>query len=201
MARRVKGALLLGILASTAVGLATGLVHYQGLVSAPPSIAPTLLQLDIAGAFTSSMIPVIFVFFFLALFDSVGTLVGVASQAGLMRGGTLPRARQALLADAIGTVIGAVLGTSTVTAYIESSTGVAAGGRTGLANVVTALAVLPVAVPVSAGADDRRRLPGRRRPGALSRRRAGARARRHDDDARRARRSRGTIRPKRSRRS
>ena len=84
------------------------------------------------------MIPVIFVFFFLALFDSVGTLVGVASQAGLMRGRTLPRARQALLADAIGTVIGAVLGTSTVTAYIESSTGVAAGGRTGLANVVTA---------------------------------------------------------------
>jgi len=138
MARRVKGALLLGILASTGVGLATGLVHYQGLVSRPPSIAPTLLQLDIPGAFTSSMIPVIFVFFFLALFDSVGTLVGVAGQAGLMRGGTLPRARQALLADAIGTVIGALLGTSTVTAYIESSTGVAAGGRTGLANVVTA---------------------------------------------------------------
>ena len=80
----------------------------------------------------------IFVFFFLALFDSVGTLVGVASQAGLLRDGTLPRARQALLADAIGTVVGAVLGTSTVTAYIESSTGVAAGGRTGLANVVTA---------------------------------------------------------------
>jgi AGZA family xanthine/uracil permease-like MFS transporter len=138
MARRVKGALLLGILASTGVGLATGLVHYQGLVSRPPSIAPTLLQLDIPGAFTPSMIPIIFVFFFLALFDSVGTLVGVASQAGLMRGATLPRARQALLADAIGTVIGALLGTSTVTAYIESSTGVAAGGRTGLANVVTA---------------------------------------------------------------
>jgi AGZA family xanthine/uracil permease-like MFS transporter len=84
------------------------------------------------------MASVIFVFFFLALFDSVGTLVGVASQAGLMRDGTLPRARQALLADAVGTVIGAGLGTSTVTAYIESSTGVAAGGRTGLANVVTA---------------------------------------------------------------
>ena len=138
MARRVTGALLLGILLSTIVGLATGLVKYQGLVSAPPSIMPTLLQLDIPGAFTPSMISVIFVFFFLALFDSVGTLVGVASQAGLMRGGTLPRARQALLADAVGTVIGAGLGTSTVTAYIESSTGVSAGGRTGLANVVTA---------------------------------------------------------------
>jgi AGZA family xanthine/uracil permease-like MFS transporter len=138
MARRVPGALLIGILASTLVGLATGLVRYEGIVSAPPSIAPTFMQLDIPGAFTPAMISVIFVFFFLALFDSVGTLVGVASQAGLMRGGTLPRARQALLADAVGTVIGAGLGTSTVTAYIESSTGVSAGGRTGLANVVTA---------------------------------------------------------------
>src|SRR5918995_240405 len=138
LARRVRGAMLIGILASTAVGLFTGIVQYQGLVSAPPSIAPTLMQLDIAGAFKPAMLSVIFVFFFLALFDSVGTLVGVASQAGLMRDGTLPRARPALLADAIGTVIGAGLGTSTVTAYIESSTGVAAGGRTGLANVVTA---------------------------------------------------------------
>jgi adenine/guanine/hypoxanthine permease len=138
LARGVRGAMLIGILASTIVGLFAGLVKYQGLVSAPPSIAPTFLQLDILGAFKPSMVSVIFVFFFLALFDSVGTLVGVASQAGLMRGGNLPRARQALLADAIGTVIGAGLGTSTVTAYIESSTGVAAGGRTGLANVVTA---------------------------------------------------------------
>jgi AGZA family xanthine/uracil permease-like MFS transporter len=138
LARRVPGALLIGILASTAVALGTGMVRYQGLVSAPPSLAPTLMKLDIAGALSGSMLSVIFVFFFLALFDSVGTLVGVAGQAGLMRGGTLPRARQALLADAIGTVAGAVLGTSTVTAYIESSTGVAAGGRTGLANVVTA---------------------------------------------------------------
>ena len=138
LARRVPGALLIGIFASTAAGLATGLVRYQGIVSPPPSLAPTLFQLDIARAFSASMIPVIVVFFFLALFDSVGTLVGVAGRAGLMRNGTLPRARQALLADAIGTVIGAVLGTSTVTAYIESSTGVSAGGRTGLASVFTA---------------------------------------------------------------
>jgi AGZA family xanthine/uracil permease-like MFS transporter len=138
MARGVRGALLAGMLAATVAGLLTGLVRYQGLVSAPPSIAPTLLKLDIPGALNPSMLPVIFVFFFLALFDSVGTLVGVASQAGLMRDGVLPRAKQALLADAIGTVLGAGLGTSTVTAYIESSTGVAAGGRTGLANVVTA---------------------------------------------------------------
>jgi len=98
-----------------------------------------LMQLDIIGALRPGMAVVVLIFFMLALFDSIGTLVGVAGQAGLMRGNTLPRARGALLADAIGTVIGAGLGTSTVTAYIESSTGVAAGGRTGLANVVTAL--------------------------------------------------------------
>ena len=87
----------------------------------------------------TSLIDVVFVFFLLALFDSVGTLVGLASRIGILRpDGTLPRARQALLSDAIGTVVGAGLGTSTVTAYIESSTGVAAGGRTGLAAVVTA---------------------------------------------------------------
>jgi AGZA family xanthine/uracil permease-like MFS transporter len=138
MARRVPGALLWGILASTAAGLALGIVHYQGLASRPASLVPTFLQFSIAGAFAPGMVTVVFVFFFLALFDSVGTLVGVGSQAGFMREGTLPRARQALLADAIGTVVGAALGTSTVTAYIESGAGVAAGGRTGLASVVTA---------------------------------------------------------------
>jgi AGZA family xanthine/uracil permease-like MFS transporter len=105
----------------------------------PPSLSPTLLQLDVVGAFRSDMVAVIFVFFFLALFDSVGTLVGVAQQAGLLRDGTLPRARGALLADAIGTVVGAGLGTSTVTAYVESATGVAAGGRTGLTSLVVAV--------------------------------------------------------------
>ncbi|MBI3950165.1 MAG: NCS2 family permease [Acidobacteria bacterium] len=137
-ALNIRGAVLWGILVATAAGLVFGLVRYQGLVSRPPSLAPTLLQLDILRAFKPEMIEVIFVFFFLALFDSVGTLVGVAQQAGLMKNGVLPRARQALLADAIGTVGGAALGTSTVTAYIESATGVSAGGRTGLANMMTA---------------------------------------------------------------
>jgi AGZA family xanthine/uracil permease-like MFS transporter len=137
-ARRVPGAFLWGILATTVIGLLLGVVHYQGLVSAPPSIAPTLFKLDIVGAVSPSMVTVVLVFFFLALFDSVGTLVGVGEQAGLMRNGTLPRARQALLADALGTVAGAALGTSTVTAYIESGAGVAAGGRTGLASLATA---------------------------------------------------------------
>ena len=138
MARRVPGALLWGILATTFVGLPLGIVRYQGFASVPPSIAPTLLKLDLAGALTPGMVAVVFVFFFLALFDSVGTLVGVGEQAGLLRNGTLPRAREALLADSIGTVVGAGLGTSTVTAYIESGAGIAAGGRTGLAGLVTA---------------------------------------------------------------
>jgi AGZA family xanthine/uracil permease-like MFS transporter len=88
------------------------------------------------------MFDAVLVFFILALFDSIGTLVGVAGRMGLVRDGRLPRARQALLADAVGTVAGACLGTSTVTAYVESSAGVAAGGRTGLASVVTAALLL-----------------------------------------------------------
>jgi adenine/guanine/hypoxanthine permease len=142
MARRVPGAFLWGILAATLVGLPLGLVQFHGVVGAPPSIRPTLGQLDVGGAFAPGMIAVIFVFFFLALFDSVGTLVGVGQQAGLLVNGTLPRARQALLADAIGTVAGAILGTSTVTAYIESGAGIASGGRTGLASLVTAVLFL-----------------------------------------------------------
>lgn len=138
LARGVTGAFLIGMGLSTLVALATGLIHFEGVFSMPPSMAPTLLKLDIPGALTPAMVDVVFVFFFLALFDSVGTLIGVAGRMGLVRNGTLPRARQALLADAVGTVVGAGLGTSTVTAYIESSTGVAAGGRTGRANYVTA---------------------------------------------------------------
>lgn len=138
IARRVTGALLIGMIAATAVGLMTGLVRFQGVISAPPSLAPTFLQLDVMGALAPAMIDVVFVFFFLALFDSIGTLIGVTSRMGVMKDGTFPRAKQALLADAAGTVVGAGLGTSTVTAYIESATGVAEGGRTGLANVVTA---------------------------------------------------------------
>jgi AGZA family xanthine/uracil permease-like MFS transporter len=138
VARGMRGALLIGMLVSTVAALIMGLTHFEGIVARPPSLAPTWLKLDIAGALRPGMIDVIFVFFFLALFDSIGTLIGVASRIGMVHGGTFPRARQALLADAVGTVAGAVMGTSTVTAYIESSAGVAAGGRSGLANLVTA---------------------------------------------------------------
>jgi AGZA family xanthine/uracil permease-like MFS transporter len=138
MARAIPGAFLWGIIAATILAAALGLVHFEGLASYPPSLAPTLMQLDVRGAFAPGMIPVVFIFFFLALFDSIGTLVAVGEQAGLMRNGTLARAREALLADAVGTVAGATLGTSTVTAFIESGAGIAAGGRTGLTSLVTA---------------------------------------------------------------
>jgi AGZA family xanthine/uracil permease-like MFS transporter len=95
------------------------------------------LQLDLKGLLDVALIPVIIIFLFMAVFDAIGTLIGVSQQAGLLRDGKLPRATPALMADSSGTVIGSLLGTSTVTAYIESSTGVQAGARTGLANMVT----------------------------------------------------------------
>jgi len=142
MAWKVPGALLWGILITAAVGLPLGVVRYQGLVAAPPSLSPTLFQLDIAGALKSGLIPIIFVFFFLDVFDTVGALVGVCGPAGFFRNGKLPKANQAMLADALGTVTGTLLGTSTVTSYIESSTGISQGARTGLANLVTSLLFL-----------------------------------------------------------
>ena len=159
MARRVRGALLVGMLGATAVALAAGLVRFEGVVAMPPSLAPTFLQLDILGALQPALFDVVLVFFLLALFDSIGTLIAVAGRIGIVRNGTLPRVRQALLADAAGTVVGAGLGTSTVTAYIESSTGVAAGGRTGLASMVTA-ALFLVALffhPLHPAGEERRR--------------------------------------------
>ncbi|MEJ2720252.1 MAG: NCS2 family permease, partial [bacterium] len=125
MARRIKGAILIGILFTTVLAWAFGLVEWQGFVSAPPSVAPTFMKLDLRGLFEAAMIPVIVIFLFMAVFDAIGTLIGVSERAGLLRDGKLPRATRALLADSSGTVVGSILGTSTVTAYIESATGVA----------------------------------------------------------------------------
>jgi AGZA family xanthine/uracil permease-like MFS transporter len=115
-----------------------GLVHWQGLFAAPPALAPTLLQLDVAGALRPRALPAVLIFLFMAVFDAIGTLVAIGEQGGFFRDGRLPRARRALLADSAGTVLGACLGTATVTAYVESAAGVAAGARTGRANLVTA---------------------------------------------------------------
>lgn len=137
LGRRVKGAILIGMLAAAALAWAAGLIHWQGLLAAPPSLAPTILRLDLAGLAAPGVVPVVLIFLFMAVFDAVGTLIGIGQQGGFLRDGKLPRASRALLADSSGTVLGSLLGTSTVTAYIESATGVEAGARTGLANLVT----------------------------------------------------------------
>jgi len=138
MVLKVRGAILIGILATAFLGIPLGVVHFNGILAAPPSVSPTFFKLDIIGAFQTGLISVVFVFFFLDLFDTVGTLIGVSSQAGFLKKGKLPRANKAMFADAVGTVSGALLGTSTVTSYIESATGIAQGARTGLANIFTA---------------------------------------------------------------
>lgn len=137
VARRVAGAVLIGIAASTVVALATGMVVLTGLVAPPPSLAPTYLKMNLVDALQHP--DLIVVFLFMLVFDTVGTLIGVSEQAGLTdEDGRLPHADRAMLSDAVGTVAGAALGTSTVSSYIESAAGVADGARTGLANVMTA---------------------------------------------------------------
>src|SRR5207302_1042470 len=110
----------------------------QGIISAPPSLAPTFLKMDLVHALSPKMLPFIFVFLFMLVFDAIGTLIGVCEQAGLIKENRLPRAKQAMLSDAVGTVAGAALGTSTVTSFIESAAGVEQGGRTGLTGLVVA---------------------------------------------------------------
>lgn len=139
MALRVPGAILLGIIATALAGIPAGVVKYHGFLSAPPSLAPTIFKLDILGALNLGLLTVIFTFFFLDLFDTMGTLIGVSGPAGFLKKGKLPRVNQAMFSDAVGTVGGALLGTSTVTSYIESTTGIAQGAKTGLANVFTSI--------------------------------------------------------------
>ncbi len=140
---RVPGAILIGILAVAALGLPLGLTEYTGVVSLPPDPTPTLFALDLAGAFEVGLITIVLTFFFIDLFDTAGTLVGVAHRAGLLDAeGRLPRIGRALLADSTATVAGSLLGTSTVTSYIESAAGTNVGGRTGLTAVVVALLFL-----------------------------------------------------------
>ena len=176
-ARRVRGSIILGIVAGGLLALALRLglpqlgeaaMHYKPieesmlmkqftlpavsnyadaakLVSAPPSIAPTFLKMDLVRAATWPMLPFILVFLFMVLFDTLGTLIGVAEQAGFIKDNRLPRAHKALISDALGTVAGAALGTSTVTSFIESASGVEQGGRTGL-TAITAAALFLLAL-------------------------------------------------------
>lgn len=160
--RRVRGAILWGIAATTALAtviklllpylpatvagaqaiqsslLATKFEIATDVIDAPPSLAPTFLRMDILGALKPAMLPLVFVLLMILVFDTLGTLIAVCKQAGLLRGGELPRIDRAMFTDAAGTVIGSSLGTSTVTAYIESAAGVEQGGRTGLVGVAVA---------------------------------------------------------------
>ncbi|WP_035572728.1 NCS2 family permease [Halomonas halocynthiae] len=140
---RVTGAVMIGILGVTVVAIILGHNTFGGLVSMPPSIMPTLLKLDLAGAFDVAMLSVIFAFLFVDLFDTSGTLIGVAHRGGLLdKDGKLPRIGRAMMADSTASMAGAALGTSTTTSYVESTAGIASGGRTGLTAVVVAILFL-----------------------------------------------------------
>lgn len=142
-AKRVPGAIIIAILATTMAGVLLGVSEFKGIASLPPDPSPTFLQLDIAGALQVGLLAVVFAFFFVDLFDTAGTLVGVAHRAGLLDAeGRLPRLKQALMADSVATVAGSTLGTSTTTSYIESAAGIKAGGRTGLTAVTVAVLFL-----------------------------------------------------------
>ncbi|ELI8124074.1 NCS2 family permease [Yersinia enterocolitica] len=143
--RNIHAAVLVSIVVTTLIGWALGDVHYSGIFSMPPSVTSVVGQVDLAGALNISMAGIIFSFMLVNLFDSSGTLIGVTDKAGLTdHKGKFPRMKQALYVDSISSVAGAFIGTSSVTAYIESSSGVSVGGRTGLTAVVVGILFLLV---------------------------------------------------------
>lgn len=142
-ARKIPGSVIIGVLTITTLSIILQITPFEGVISTPPSIAPTLLQLDIAGALHIGMLTVIFSFLFVDLFDNSGTLIGIAKKAGFMRAdGYLPRMGRVLIADSTAAMSGSLLGTSTTTSFVESTAGVAVGGRTGLTACVVAVLFL-----------------------------------------------------------
>ncbi|HEV2395449.1 MAG TPA: NCS2 family permease [Candidatus Sulfotelmatobacter sp.] len=138
MTRKITGAILIGVLATTVIGILRGMSTWPVAIFSMPHPSATLLQLDLRGALHLGLLEIIFVFLFVDLFDNVGTLVGVCEQGGFVKDGRIPRVGRALISDAVGTILGSLTGTSTVTSYIESAAGVAAGAKTGLSNVFVA---------------------------------------------------------------
>ncbi|MBR3454358.1 MAG: NCS2 family permease [Bacteroidaceae bacterium] len=137
---KVKGGLLIGILATALIGIPMGVTHLSGIIGMPPDVSPLCFQFEWHNILTTDMILVVFTFLFFDLFDTIGTLIGVMSSAGMVKkDGTIPRLNEALLADAIATTAGACVGASTTTTYVESASGVGAGGRTGLTSASIAL--------------------------------------------------------------
>ena len=141
--RRILGGTLIGILVVTAIGLPFGLAQFTGVISVPPSIAPTFLQLDFSRVTELTFITVVFSILFVDVFDNAGTLIGVTHRTGLMQNGKLARMKEALISDSFAAMFGALIGTSTTTSYIESAAGVSAGGRTGLTAAFVGLFFLP----------------------------------------------------------
>ena len=137
--RRVMGGTLIGILVVAVIGIPLGLTHYSGIVSLPPSIAPTLFQLDFSRVFEGTFLIVVLSILFIDVFDNAGTLIGVTHRTGLMKDGKLARMKEALISDSFAAMFGSVIGTSTTTSYIESAAGVSAGGRTGLTAAFVAI--------------------------------------------------------------
>lgn len=133
LAKKVPGALLIGVLLTTIIGIPMGVTEFKGIVSLPDSIEPIFCQFQWDQVFTLDMLVVVFTFLFIDMFDTVGTLIGVCTKADMVdEKGRIPRLKQAFMADAIATTVGAILGTSTTTTYVESASGVAQGGRSGL---------------------------------------------------------------------
>lgn len=138
--KKVKGDLLIGIIVTALIGIPLGITQVGGIMSLPPSIEPIFFKFEFHNIFTFDMAVIVFTFLFVDIFDTLGTLVGVSTKAGLLdKDGKIPNAKKAFMADAIGTTAGAMLGTSTVTTYVESAAGVSEGGRTGLTSLVTAI--------------------------------------------------------------
>lgn len=143
LVKKVRGALLIGILLTTVIGIPMGLTHLDGVLSTPPSIEPIFFRFQWEHIFTKEMVIVVFTFLFVDMFDTIGTLVGVTTKAGMVtKDGKIPHLKQAFLVDAIGTTAGAMLGTSTITTFVESASGVGEGGRSGLTSFVTAVCFL-----------------------------------------------------------
>ena len=140
LVRKVTGALLIGILVTTAIGIPLGITNFTGIISAPPSIEPIFWKFEFHNVFTVDMIIVVLTFLFIDMFDTIGTLIGVSNRAGMVdENDNVKNINQAFMADAIGTTVGSMLGTSTVTVYVESASGVNVGGRSGLTSFITAL--------------------------------------------------------------
>ncbi len=144
LALNIKGSILIGIVATTLIGIPMGITHLpenlSSLISLPPSLAPTFMKFEFSSIFSFKMATVLITFLLVDMFDTVGTLIGVVTKANMLdKDGRVPRVKKALFADAVGTTFGAMVGTSTVTTYVESASGVAEGGRTGFSSVITAL--------------------------------------------------------------